>query len=129
MTRNEILNMPVSRELDVLIAEKVFGCNVRRAPSGAVYCNCERVTPLQFAPHGDLDLSEIYDYSTDDAAAWGVVEGIRDRFAFAIKESEDTEGWDACFFGRGANVGHWQAYAETAPLAICRAALLAVSDL
>ena len=75
------------------------------------------------------------DYSTDIAAAWQVVEGMKDApgrkakfrgFTVDSTAPEGRRGYSASF---GYTMGgeHACAYGETAPLAICRAALLATA--
>lgn len=114
--------MEAERELDALVAEKVMGLGsqwtVQQQPDGT------------FVPTGEV-WYECPEFSTDIAAAWQVVEWMRkwhDRglifkvfpvgFQFdysAVFQSRDNEQWDA--------------QAETAPLAICLAALKVVGSL
>ena len=70
-------------------------------------------------------------YSTDIAAAWEVVEKLRNDGRFLQLDSLgfDGEQW-RCFFALTEIEEEkfpWVGEADTAPLAICRAALKAVS--
>lgn len=113
MTRDEILNMPAGREMDAEIIEKVFGRILIKPRSEA----------LKY-PHtdwGSTTVNEIPHFSTDIADAWEVVDKVPNPSQFF--DCEKFEGkWTASFGGQ------YVVAADTAPLAICRAALLAVSD-
>ena len=122
MNRKEILEMPAGREMDALIAEKVIGWRIDEltaySPSGS---SCAR------HPKGDWWLNY---YSTNMDAAWEIVE----KFV--------SKGYGVHVYRHGDwndknGKRYWQSYmdfrfpivdADTAPLAICRAALLAVMD-
>jgi len=107
MTEDEIRNMPAGKEMDKLISTKVMN-----------YCS-------HTYPHK---------YSTRIKAAWRVVK----RFAHNSRNKTSKEMGFAHFNIFAYPNGMWlcnlgvnnkatvNAYAETAPLAICRAALLAV---
>jgi hypothetical protein len=101
MTHEEILNMPAGREMDALIAEKVMGVKL--------FCFCP---------------------STDIAAAWQVVDYFAKKYGdvcleMVLVENETLTGQEWCVSLRlDADI----ALADTAPLAICRAALLAVKE-
>lgn len=108
MTKDEIMNMPAGREMDALIGHHVMGL----------------VGP-----------SDIYwEYSTNISAAWDVVEKIGEKkntqlYLCTNFSSEFGNQFYAEIFinwdGEAENVVT-SATAETAPLAICRASLLAV---
>ena len=109
MTPQEIDNMQAGRELDALVSEKVMGIK----------------WPGVFWD-GDPD-SHFFNrraYSTDIAAAWQVVEKLKERgFGFWLTASgdcwfEDSNGWRITSKADGSN---------SVPLAICRAALEAVA--
>ncbi len=113
MTHNEILNMPAGREMDALIAEKIFGNFVHRLSGGKYGI-------------GSLML-EIPNYSTDIADAWEVAEKLhKENDIFDVWHEKDT-GFD-WWCEVVNNGGGWSANAKNAPLAICRAALLAVME-
>lgn len=105
MTREEILILPAGPELDKLVAATVM------SPTW------EGGNPI---PNHDGRWSWSPPYSTDIAAAWLVFERFKDR------------GWDIGWHGMSGHPGwlvsnddcDWLGYGDTAPLAICRAALL-----
>jgi hypothetical protein len=130
LTHTDILPLPASRELDALVAEQVMGCaNIVRG-SYFPYCRCSPA--LHNGEDGYLE-----SYSTSIAAAWEVVEKVH----LSLVRCE--EGWLACPFPDSA-IAVWPgwcaidhefhvingkdhyAVADTAPLAICRAALKVV---
>ena len=110
------------RELDALVAEKVMGFS-------------EVMTHTELKPGKNFMLTEegvVLDFSferwlpsTDIAAAWEVVEKIKQPDIRV--EIETPFGWPhwACRFYRGPDVLGGSG-GETAPLAICRAALAAL---
>ena len=104
------------REIDTQIAEKVMGL------------------PKELWLWGELPPS----YSTGMAEAWKVVEKLQnDGFNFSLKTVQGSfRHYYACFRrwefkGNDGRINHWEAFeeeqfADTAPLAICFAALKAV---
>ena len=117
MTRDEILNMPAGRELDVLVANKVLG-----------------IVPTKWHPlENPWDEIPLRPYSTDIAAAWKVVERLHEKGFYTgfyrngkgatDKRGNFIENW-------GVDIGCVIELADqpTLPLAICRAALLAVLE-
>ena len=98
--------MQAGRELDALVAEKVMGWTAIKGDLGSM-------------PDGRIYVEVPY-YSTAIAAAWGVVEKCK------------YEVWIRCLHGscevRVVDCGHeiTRVDADTAPLAICLAALKAV---
>lgn len=134
MTREEIMNMPAGREIDDLMATKVLG--FRKEISSTmigyggkpVYQYCEGILVRYkgvFLPH----------YSHDIEAAWEVVKNIvgnkgfkLDQFDLSyIHDGENTFAWVCTFDNHGGSLED-MTDADTAPLAICRAALLAVQS-
>lgn len=127
MTRDEILKMPAGRELDALVATKVLGYTYD--PESWVEWG---ITSPDGNREGELFLRA---YSTDIAAALEVVEKMRGdnwRFGCSSREFGTGDNWWAWL----ENPPHWEssdtksatAEADTLPLAICRAALLAMLD-
>lgn len=116
MTRDEILKLEAGRELDALVAEKVMGY-----PKEIISINGSVKSP-----NGDWMVREIDEYSTDISAAWEVAEKLG---SFWIDHTVSDLGIDVEFF---TSLDHSKerlvATADTAPLAICRAALLAVME-
>lgn len=114
------------REIDALVAEKVMGHTVE-----------PRLPGLSGEYWDDTDGGIVSDYSSDIAAAWQVVE----KFVEQVKADRNME----ISFVMGFDGSHWEAgiwkhdewylggggyvheiKADTAPLAICLAALKAV---
>ena len=131
MTREEILNMLAGREMDALIAEKLFGLVENpnnTAPTSEtwfwVHPKDGVLIGIPFDIGGKIENTEIYDHqwerfcpSTDIADAWTVAEEMMKReyqtkakFVFGVTNSLIMlDRKDAC-------------------LSICRAALLAVME-
>lgn len=99
LTREQILNMEAGQELDALVAQRVMGWET---------------------------LSRRF--STDIAAAWEVVEMMRaDEWHFVIECNTTPEVVVKVYraFEEPHYSGNW---IKSAPLAICRAALLAMLE-
>jgi len=113
MTKDEILAMKPGRELDTLVAEKIFGLE---------YMEC-------IGCYIDTNGNEqkIKRYSVEIAAAWEVVEKLKVKKlypAFAIRDQTyNISIWDK---GGVELITDW-VRCKTAPEAICKAALVAVS--
>lgn len=116
MCQVEERKMKLGRELDALVAEKVMGIPVTEEDG--------RYWPPprpgnNFSPH------EILGYSTSLAAVWEVVEMLSSDCVFEI--SREKAGHYSCGFYREAYVDPLGlGKADTAPHAICLAALKAV---
>lgn len=125
--------MKAGRELDALVAEKVMGCIISFKGWRYGRCGCD---DTKGPSHMWTPDHETYEwpapYSTDIAAAWEVVEkmGNWHGFDFAIWKKEVGE-WRAGWFEDGWEglEGRADATAESAPHAICLAALKAVGAL
>lgn len=103
--------MNPGRELDALIAEKVFGLKTENYG----YFLVERVDPSNIKGIYPIDYL-IPEYSTSIGAAWEVVDKLQD-YSFILQTLDRT--WQARF---GV---HW-GRSDTAPHAVCLAALKAV---
>lgn len=140
MTREEILNMPAGKEMDALITEKIMGlvwdetrCRVCGWPladdpkDGCILSDCS-MRPL---PKTRADEPAIY--STDLGAAWKLNDHLKQQgWRFYMRDFDGVMYGKSCAaeFQKGDAAGPSTGWveAETAPLAICRAALLAVMD-
>lgn len=120
--------MNAGRELDALVAEKVFG--LHRNERGHWYDVSGSSIPCYYADTEPCDPSSwLPDYSTSIAAAWEVIERV-----VSGKVSENLEGFAltvqpgtiGASFSNLHGKGHFQSNGKTAPLAICLAALKAV---
>lgn len=121
--------MTPGRELDALVAEKVMGCKVlwQKATVSGPYCGCNCADGFEEGPHSDPNRMDanLKSYSTDIAAAWEVVEKLAENgklLELYAGGGPKGASWTATFFdGSSGNE-----YADTAPHAICLAALKAV---
>jgi hypothetical protein len=127
MTSNNAPLPPPGRELDRLVAEKI-GLKYIPATRGGWPEHVEFPDkPGQFV--------ELPDYSTDDKAAFGLVDFVRSKgYRFHLYEhdrkspGDDFTGWVAGFTSRDEMKVNSQWQGETRPLAICRA-FLAIPEL
>ena len=117
MTRDEILTMPAGREMDALIGDFVLVLTVD--PTRCPYCagdlwqgkdrsRCTNCSRWLYSPYKQ--------YSDEIESAWEVVEKMK-----FISLNRHAVYW-ICHFDDGQYEDIAQG--ETAPLAICRAALL-----
>lgn len=142
----------MSRKIDELVAERVMG--LPRPASMMTYRDAEKEEggraswfalrrPGWFAniDWGDIEREKMYDervewqpdkeYSEDIAAAWEVVEKMEDKGYRCDVSNVNPDGepnWYAKFlkFTKGEFPTYWMERSDTAPLAICLAALRAV---
>ena len=124
MNREEILAMEAGRELDKLIHEKVFGWTRMEYPAVPAWQKpTKEGTECWHAmvPH----------YSTYTADAYEVVEKMKEKY-FMVSVIAVKGGQYECIITSEEPTIHndYELYelGETAPLAICRAALLAVME-
>lgn len=132
-------------ELDAEIAQRVFGLRVEwddeecsSATPGAkwVYGSEYWAVSVPYVYHSEDDDEGEYlqSYSSDIAAAWLVVEAMRARgYSFEVGCNPDRKktGYESTFwepYEKGKMVRMWEAEADTAPVAICRAALKALEN-
>lgn len=98
--------MNAGRELDALVAEKVMGLQIKRFPDGT------------WLMHNGQSGTELFHYSTDIAAAWEVWKRISPSILYKL-----GTGYEVYQSARDYEDGIHLAHADTAPLAICLAAL------
>ena len=112
MTRDEILNMPAGPDMDLLVADKL------------ALLPREVINARGFEKQGEWMVGVLPSYSTNISAAWTVVEKLR----LMIRPSILAGKWVVMRFERVYLSGKWEGdgevTAETAPLAVCRAALI-----
>jgi Phage ABA sandwich domain len=118
-----VSELKAGRELDALVAEKVMGWTQVRNSKPEGFSSLWRGRP----PGNLATLRTIPDYSTDISDAWKVVEKVDNRNGVAREMgvltasiSRYDNGYTVRFFNSGVT-------ADTAPLAICLAALKAVA--
>lgn len=112
------------RELDALVAERVFECLVIRYSKLSVGCGC----PDEIHARGGDELKPFCGNMND---AMRVVEKMRERgYEICIAATTKTH-WqvDLTLFTDGVNYpsNRWQRFDESLPRAICEAALAALS--
>jgi hypothetical protein len=111
------------QELDAMVAEKVMGW------LGVVSEFMDVDRTRWFVPSGvpsyDAPREKVPAYSTDLTAAWQVMEFLNKR-GHRVGIAWQPPHWCAFVFSVGYNSLNSQA--DTAPLAICRVALLALDD-
>jgi hypothetical protein len=121
MTRDEILNMPAGREMDALIAEKVMGWVWAHSP--------EPYISGWYKKGSGGDFTQSFEPSTDISAAWEVVDKMDEKFSFILEcnnpPSTIEYKWFCELYAKCEPYIDYEVYSSTAPLAICRAALLA----
>jgi len=127
--------MQAGREMDALVAEKAMGISVQlfgdpcylvnyclRKDNGDLYY-FKGECPLKASREEVKEL--IPNYSTDIARAWEVVEKMK-NYLFVCGRTDDGI-WEAYFFPVNSGIGKLsEAHGDTAPSAICRAALKAM---
>lgn len=113
MTREEILALPAGPELDALVAKFVMDFKE---------INPQASEPYWVRPDGRCQFMAEFRPSMDIAAAWEVAEKLARRNQVSVGYSPILKEWAANFTDDDED-SQW---ADTAPLAICRAALLAV---
>lgn len=106
--------MESGRELDALVAEKVMGLKQILTPGGI---------EVGWSISSKIGASSLKPYSTDIAAAWKVVEKLNLLDKNCLLHDEGK--WSVCPFDGAATI-YAGIDAETAPHAICLAALKAV---
>lgn len=114
MTKDEILNLPAGRGMDMAVIRDVLKWkHVHTDDFAYVYINPKYGAVINFSP------------STDIAAAWDVIESMRaGKFSFSVISA--MHGILVEFVTLYGKLKRFRATAPTAPLAICRAALLTV---
>jgi hypothetical protein len=131
LTYDEIDNLSVGAEIDRLIAEKVMGQErTASCPLGDPTCDGKYEPQVGHWPC-------LPPYSTDIAAAWEVVEHLRDLWT---KATEGVQGWDNSFtppfddeaffdmLHRHADRRWPWAMLYVTPEAICKAALACLAE-
>jgi hypothetical protein len=129
VTRESVLAMPAGPEMDALVAERVLGCSVEwRAHLGVVPLGKWPRCACPGSPHRDVYeeglTGHVATFSDDINSAWRVVAHLA-AGPWRVTIGRNAETWtvefDTAHYAPGAPPC---ATAGTAPLAICRAALL-----
>ena len=115
MTSQGIDAMEASRRLDCLVARRVMGwTDIYENGYTADYRGWEPARGYEDVPH----------YSSDIAAAWQVIEKLKDS-GWDIHLRINRHGRGVELYGDNYKRPEVDVIAETSPLAICRAALIA----
>jgi hypothetical protein len=123
-----INEMKADRQLDLLIAEQAMGAKWTMFGKRDMLESVNQEDYAERWKDGKIVIRHLPHYSTDIKAAWEVVEKFhKDGYDPCVNfgSTFHVDEWHACFYKGGH---YYDAYADTAPLAICRAALLAVSE-
>jgi hypothetical protein len=140
MTRDEILKLEAGREIDVLIAEHVFGDaepeNKYRQQTKIFQTTLVKITESTYGGTWAYNFAkwiwEPYPFSSDDAITWKIVRRLDELgLSFNIVKHAGEKRYIAEFWKLRPETTADLIYeniaeAETPALAICRAALLAV---
>lgn len=131
MTRDEILAMELGRELDALVAEKVMGWTVFREKHNGYELEDDEIA-IGYPPGEDINSVpyEIEDYSTHIQTAWVVFNKIKDLGAWIEVAWNPKKKHYRCAIGANFTNGKLKTTIDenkfqTAPEAICKAALIA----
>lgn len=109
------------RERDALVAEKVMGFTVTDWPTGKSFPVTSAIAAGVLSERQE---SRIPHYTTQIAAAWEVVEKLRREKMLVTVVSDEDGGWNAEMWDYN-NRQSGEVFAESAPEAICLAALRA----
>ena len=120
MTKDEILNMPAGREIDAEVAVNVMGWTHVASKTHCGYSPDYEGERRAYLWPARLGAKPVPHYSTSIDAAWDVVE--KDFGQLTLWRSRAKPELVKVDFCVGDE--HYEAYAPTAPIAICRAALL-----
>lgn len=123
MTREEVMNLPVGRFLDADVAEKVMGWHTF-SPIDPEYDHSIGKNGYRrnfaFDPRDDK-YKPFPLYSSDIEEAWKLVNRLKDRFNITVYTDDNGK--------YAAEINFYVIDdCDTAPEAICKAALLAVMD-
>ena len=115
--------MNAGRDLDALVAEQVFGCKIKH-DTGFNFVQQKRLPTMycQSAGHEHVNFPM---YSTSISAAWEVVEKLMPR-DIVLAFNQTAKKWYLRYGDCHRNIKTDGPLANTAPLAICLAALKAV---
>lgn len=127
MESEDIINLQAGRELDALVAEKIMEWYKIRL------MNSQGKADYRGFPQGIYSITKVRRYSTDLKNAWEVVEKMHEldwkcTHTF-FSPSARMIGHHAEYWkGSGGWMKSKSATAETFPLAVCKAALLALFE-
>lgn len=137
MTRDKILNMPTGQQMDELVAEHVMkwhkvdehGFLHWKGSNGQYMCGVGRYDGYE---DGEDFHTLNWHPSESMLWAWQVVEKVGIGYLLQVDDEQDSnkKSWVAMCHHVGYSMNiNVKAEADTPPLAICRASLLAVMEL
>lgn len=138
MTAEEIKQLKAGRELNALMLEVVFKFPRKKLfPPEYWEEGDEPFSSYWYIPSGKpkrthmIDARAVPDFSGSITAAWHIVETLRANYDIQINPKEPLRGVRVSLAplvrqGSNACASRFSANEETAPLAICKAALLAL---
>lgn len=134
LINEQIDTMPAGAEMDALVAISLFGWSNLQWRDADHYvspgCGRNSSSPAGYYGKGpNMECFLTHRYSTDIAAAWLVVEKLRDSDqleSIALGNWEDSR-WTKWVVTLRCFADDQDGRGETAPLAICRAALKAAA--
>lgn len=117
---SDVMNMQAGPELDALVAEKVMGWKLHKEGRAWKWWDIPLISPHheQYDGHDDQP-----PYSTDPAAAWEVVEKMRERWSVYVNALDDPREC-GCVVGKTWREPEAAAIGPTMPVAVCRCAVL-----
>jgi hypothetical protein len=123
MNRDEILSLPVGRDLDALIATRVMGWQQDDSEQGAYF-------DFWITGQGDPDANKVqlsqFQFSKEINLAFPLVEKLGLVIGYDEDNDHPGENWLASLDWDPASA--YSARGEIAPLAICRCVLLIIED-
>jgi hypothetical protein len=132
MTRDEIMKLEAGEEIDRLVAEKIMGWHLVKRTQGRDEWRSnldDRYQHLASRYDGYEDAEDFHTIcwhpSESILWAWEVVEQMQEKAFYVCISTHFISGFDCVMQKSGIDI---RASAETSSLAICRAALLALTD-
>lgn len=119
MTKEEILEMKMGRELNIRVAEDVMGCKFAQDDFWGDMQGC-------IDKEGSTVWGPLEPYSEDRSIAQEVVDKLENNYDVRFELNYYMENWEAEFRELGTGLSFGMVSALDAPEAICKAALLAI---
>ena len=131
MTKEEILGVKAGPELDLLITEKILGW--KRSDSPAFWKCGAKFALMDRQGYKICPKCQVYGYSTEIERAWEVVEKMMAKgYNYTIRGNFEGNGKHWCGFDHqnwaDSNPIFQSPLCNTLPMAICKAALIAVLE-
>jgi hypothetical protein len=129
LTEEYVKNMPASREMDKLIAERIMGLELWYGdPTGFDIPENIDYWRTDTKDWNDELYLRCPFYSDDIARAWEVLEKFYNNYSIILNYDDpltiESMKWYCELYAKGKPFVDYEVYSPTAPLAICRVALL-----